>query len=105
MAEARKDQERRKKAQNEIMGAILEFSKKIAASILMLYALQMLAGIVAIIVDQSLAEPLTKYMETCKPVYIAGVLGYDAKAGVENALKISNAAKQLSSEKNSTGSG
>lgn len=76
--------------------AVLEFSKKLAISIMVLFGLQMLAGVVAIVIDTELAAPLTQYMEACKPIYMLGIGGYDVKAGVENALKIVKDVKQLS---------
>ncbi len=97
------EQNKQEEARREIVRAVLEFSKKLAISIMILFGLQMLAGVVAILVNHELSEPLTRYMEACKPIYMLGIAGYDAKAGVENALKIINAAKDLSGGNSNNG--
>lgn len=78
---------------------IMEFSKRMVTGVLILFALQVLLSVVSIWVDGEAAANVIELMRVCIPFYITGVAGYSAKAGVENALKIMNDAKQLTEEK------
>lgn len=74
----------------------LEFSKKIISFILVVFGLHVIISLVAILINpEAYTTPMKGFMDSCMPIYLMGVAGYDAKAGMENALKISNQAKQL----------
>ena len=87
--------ERRDRVKDEIIKSALTWGHVITISVLAIAALCNIGGLVAIFMDVRLVDAITRYVEAWQGFFIAGILGYDAKTTVENALKISRNVQEL----------
>lgn len=82
----------------------VEFSKKLAVFDIVIYSVLMIALIVAMIVDNTIASYCVNAMTSVSTVYTAVRLGYSAKAGVENVNKIKSSFSMTVIEENDSSS-
>lgn len=75
------------------MQTLLTWGHVITMSVLALAVVCNVGGMAAIVFRLEVAETITKYADVWQPFFIAGILGYDAKSTVENAMKITKAVK------------
>lgn len=87
--------ERRDRVKDEIIKSALTWGHVITISVLAIAAICNVGGLVAIFMQRELADAITRYVEAWQGFFIAGILGYDAKTTVENALKISRDVQEL----------
>lgn len=59
-----------------------------AMSVLILAALANISGLAAILFRPEIAEAVCEYARAWQTFFTAGILGYDAKSTIENAMKI-----------------
>lgn len=86
---------KQEQATKDILKSLLTWSHVLTVSILLLAALHNIGGLVMILLNKELADPVIRYTEAWKSFFIAGILGYDAKATVENVTKIGKSIKEF----------
>lgn len=84
-------------AKESIVRSVLTWGHIITISILAIAAICNIGGLAAVVFAPETAIVVTNYVSAWQGFFIAGVLGYDAKTTVENALKITNSIKELQS--------
>ena len=100
--QAKKKETRESKARQKIIQSALTWGHSITMSVLAIAAICNIGGLIAIILKSDLAGPITSFVERWQGFYIAGILGYDAKTTVENALKITKSISELRSAASSS---
>jgi hypothetical protein len=88
---------KRRSPNEQIIQTALTWGHVITMSVLALAAILNIGGFFAIVFKPEIAEKLTAYAEKWQTLYIAGILGYDAKSTVENTLKITKSIKEMQS--------
>lgn len=86
MARARTDTQQ--KARSQIVQTMLTWSHVMTLSMLMLAAVSHVSGLAAILFKPEVADAVCKYAREWQTFFTAGILGYDAKSTIENAMKI-----------------
>ena len=84
-------------ARLEIIQSVLNWGHIITMSVLALATIANLGGFIAILAKPEIAEQITNYAREWQGFFVVGVLGYDAKTTVENALKITQSVKSMKS--------
>ena len=84
-------------ARREIIQSVLNWGHVITMSVLALAALANIGGFIAILAKPDIAEKITAYAREWQGFFVVGILGYDAKTTVENALKITQSVKNVKS--------
>lgn len=82
------------KARNQIVKTILTWSHVMAMSVLLLAALSNISGLAVILFKPEVAKAVCEYVRAWQTFFTAGILGYDAKSTIENAMKIMKNAKE-----------
>lgn len=85
----------RQSARRRIVQTVLTWSHVMAMSVLILAAIANVSGLAAIVLKPDTAEAVCEYARAWQTFLTAGILGYDAKSTVENALKITRDIKQI----------
>ena len=86
------------KWKREIVQSALTWGHVITLSVLILAALVCAGGLIATVVKGEAAEQIVDYISAWQGFFVAGILGYDAKTTVENALKITQSIKSMQAE-------
>lgn len=82
------------KARSQIVKTILTWSHVMTLSMLALAAISHVSGLTAILFRPEIADAICKYAREWQTFFTAGILGYDAKSTIENAMKIMKNAKE-----------
>lgn len=82
------------KARSQIVKTILTWSHVMAMSVLLLAALSNISGLAVILFKPEVAKAVCEYVRAWQTFFTAGILGYDAKSTIENAMKIMKNAKE-----------
>lgn len=98
MAVAKEKQKAEDRTRRKLVRTILTWGHVITMSVLILAAVCNVGGLAAILFMPHTAEAVTEYVEKWQMFFIAGVLGYDAKSTVENAMKITGSLRALAQE-------
>ena len=86
------------KWKREIVRSALTWGHVITLSVLILAAITCIGGLVATLAKGEAAEQIVDYITAWQGFFVAGILGYDAKTTVENALKITQSIKSMQTE-------
>lgn len=92
-AKADKKKRTANKRRKQIVQTMLTWGHIITMSVLALAVLCNVGSLAAIVFRPEVAAAVTEYAKAWQPFFIAGILGYDAKSTVENAMKITNTIK------------
>lgn len=65
-----------------------------AMSVLALAAFANISGLAAILLRPEAAQAICEYAKAWQTFFTAGILGYDAKSTIENAMKIIKSVKE-----------
>lgn len=83
------------KAKTDIVKTVLTWGHIITMSIIALAAVMNIGGLVALLAAPDVAEQVTEYAKAWQTLYIVGIAGYDAKATIENVMKINRSVQEL----------
>lgn len=86
------------KWKREIVQNALTWGHVITLSVMILAALTCVGGLAATLVNSDAAKQIVDYISAWQGFFVAGILGYDAKTTVENALKITQSIKSMQAE-------
>ena len=86
------------KWRREIIQSAMNWGHVITLSVLILAALTCMGGLVGTLIKGEAAEQIVDYIGAWQGFFVAGILGYDAKTTVENALKITQSIKSMQTE-------
>ena len=73
----------------------LQCSQRIGQWLTLLSIIHIISTTIAVMINPSLADPLTTVLSECTPYYKLGVSAYFGKAAVENVLKIVKDTKSI----------
>jgi len=79
----------------DIVKTVLTWGHVITMSIIALAAVMNIGGLIAILFAREIAQPIIQYAQAWQTLYIVGIAGYDAKATIENVMKINKSVKEL----------
>lgn len=83
-----------KAKRREIVQTVLTWGHIITMSALALAVVCNIGGLAVIVFRPEVAQAVTEYAEKWQTFFIAGILGYDTKSTIENALKIAKTARE-----------
>lgn len=86
----------------DIVKTVLTWGHVITMSIIALAAVMNIGGLIAILCAREIADEITRYAEAWQTLYIVGIAGYDAKAAIENVMKIQKSVKEWKTGKSGT---
>ena len=86
----------------DIVKTVLTWGHVITMSIIALAMVMNIGGLIAILCAREIADEITSYAEAWQTLYIVGIAGYNAKAAIENVMKIQKTVKEWQTGKSGT---